>query len=261
MSSFSTEVVELRIRDRVAHLTFLRAEAANAINPEVGRQFLAHATAIAAATDVRAVLLTGRGKSFCVGGDLKGMIASGENIQQFLRALTTDLHAGMLKLSSGHAPIVAAVNGAAAGAGLGLVLFADIAIAARSARFLSAYTGIGLTPDAGCTYLLPRAVGYKRAMELFMTNRMLDADEALDWGLINQVVDDGALMEAATSLAQRLAAAPPNTFRALKRLMAHAEPDFASQLERESLSIAARGDSPEGREAIAAFLEKRPARF
>ena len=130
----------------------------------------AAAVAIEAAPAVGVVLLTGQGKNFCFGGDLKGMVASGADIGAYLRELTTNLHAGILLLARLDAPVIAAVNGTAAGAGLGLVLAADIAIAARSAKFAPAYTGVGLTPDAGCTFLLPRAVGYKRAMDLFLTN-------------------------------------------------------------------------------------------
>jgi 2-(1,2-epoxy-1,2-dihydrophenyl)acetyl-CoA isomerase len=153
------------------------------------------------------------------------------------------------------------VNGTAAGAGLGLVLAADLAIAARNSRFVSAYTGVALSPDAGCTFLLPRAVGYKRALELFLTNRVLDAQQALEWGIVNQVVDDEHLAEAAAALASKLAAGPLGAFGAVKRLLAEAQPGFEAQLGRESDSIAARGISAEGREGIAAFLEKRVPRF
>jgi 2-(1,2-epoxy-1,2-dihydrophenyl)acetyl-CoA isomerase len=143
---------------------------------------------------------------------------------------------------------------------LGLVLAADIAIAARSAKFAPAYTGVALTPDAGCTFLLPRAVGYKRAMELFLMNRVLDAQQALDWGLINQIVDDDKLAETAAALAARLAAGPAGAFGAVKRLVGEAG-GFEAQLARESRSIASRATTAEGREGIAAFLEKRPPRY
>jgi 2-(1,2-epoxy-1,2-dihydrophenyl)acetyl-CoA isomerase len=156
---------------------------------------------------------------------------------------------------------VVAVKGTAAGAGLGLVLAADLAIAGKSSKFAPAYTGVGLTPDAGCTFLLPRAVGYKRAMELFLTNRVLDAQQALDWGIINQVVDDDSVIETAAALTARLAAGPSGAFGAVKRLLAEAEPGWEAQLDRESRSIAARGQSAEGREGIAAFLDKRAAKF
>ncbi len=260
MSSSGTLTLHLEIRDSIAFLTFTRPDAANTMNLQFGREFLAAALAIAAAT-ARAVVLTGAGKNFCFGGDLKGMVASGGDVRAYLSELTTNLHAGMALLARLDAPVIAAVNGTAAGAGLGLVLAADLAIAARSAKFVPAYTAVGLTPDAACTFLLPRAVGYKRAMELFLTNRALDAEQALDWGLVNQVVEDEKLVETAAAVAARLAAGPTGAFGAVKRLLAESQPGLETQLGRESRSIAARGMTAEGREGIAAFLEKRAATF
>jgi 2-(1,2-epoxy-1,2-dihydrophenyl)acetyl-CoA isomerase len=128
----------------------------------------------------------------------------------------------------------------------------------RNAKFVPAYAGVALTPDAGCTFFLPRVVGHKRAMELFLTNRVLDAEQALAWGLINEVVDSELLVTASHALAAKIAAGPRGAFGALKRLMNEAEPGLEAQLGRESRSIAERGASAEGREGIAAFLEKRP---
>lgn len=253
--------VRLEIREHVAHLTLTRAAAANTMNLQVGREFLAAAAALRADPAVRAVVLSGEGKNFCFGGDLRGMIASGGDVHAYLTELTTALHAGMTHLARMDAPVIAAVQGTAAGAGLGLVLAADLAIAGKSTKFAPAYTSVGLTPDAGCTFLLPRAVGYKRAMELFITNRVLDAEQALDWGLVNQVVDDEKIAETAAALAARLAAGPPGAFGAVKRLLAESEPGWEAQLARESASIAARAESAEGREGIAAFLEKRAPKF
>ncbi len=260
MSSNSEATVQLEIRERIAFLTLTRPDAANTMNLQFGREFLAAAFAIEAAA-ARAVVLTGAGKNFCFGGDLKGMVASGGDVPAYLSELTTNLHAGIGLLARLDAPVIAAVNGTAAGAGFGLVLAADLAVAARSAKFVSAYTAVGLTPDAACTFLLPRAVGYKRAMELFLTNRVLDAQQALDWGLVNQVVEDERLAETAAALAARLAAGPKGAYGAVKRLLAESEPGLETQLGRESRSIAARGASAEGREGIAAFLEKRAATF
>jgi 2-(1,2-epoxy-1,2-dihydrophenyl)acetyl-CoA isomerase len=261
MNNPAAPSVRLDIRAHVAHLTLARAEAANTMNLQFGREFLAAAAAVRSDPAVRAVLLTGEGKNFCFGGDLKGMVASGADVHGYLTELTTDLHAGMTHLARADAPVVVAVNGTAAGAGLGLVLAADLAVAARSAKFAPAYTGVGLTPDAGCTFWLPRAVGYKRAMELLLTNRVLDAEQALDWGLVNQVVDDDRVIDTAAALAARLAAGPLGAFGAVKRLLAEAQPGWEAQLDRESRSIAARGASAEGREGIAAFLDKRAPRF
>jgi 2-(1,2-epoxy-1,2-dihydrophenyl)acetyl-CoA isomerase len=253
--------VRLEIRDHVAYLTLARAHAANQMNLAFGREFLAAALAIGAASEVRAVLLTGEGKNFCFGGDLKAMAAEAGGAGAYLTELTTNLHAGMAHLARLDAPLIAAVNGTAAGGGLGLVLAADLAIAARSAKFAPAYTAVGLSPDASCTFLLPRAVGYKRAMELLLTNRVLNAEQALDWGLINQVVEDEDLLPTAAALAARMALGPVGAFGAVKRLLADAQPGLETQLARESRSISARGMTEEGREGIAAFLEKRAPRY
>ena len=261
MNDVSSPAIRLEIREHVAHLTLTRGDAANPLNLESGREFVAAAYAIRKNSDVRAVLLRGEGKNFCFGGDLRGMMAAGGNVNAYLTELTTDLHAGLLHLARANAPVVAAVQGTAAGAGLGLVLAADLAIAGKSAKFTAAYTAVGLTPDAGNTFLLPRAVGYKRAIELLLTNRVLDAQQALDWGLVNQVVDDERLAETAAALAERLAAGPVGAFGAVKRLLAEAEPAFEAQLARESRSISARGTTAEGREGIAAFLDKRTPHF
>ena len=261
MSSASSPTIRLEIREHVAHLTLSRADAANTMNLQFGREFAAAAYAVRKDSDVRAVLLRGEGKNFCFGGDLRGMVAAGGNVNAYLTELTTDVHTGLLHLARANAPVVAAVQGTAAGAGLGLVLAADLAIAGRSAKFTAAYTAVGLTPDAGSTFLLPRAVGYKRAMEMFITNRVLDAEQALDWGLVNQIVDDEQLAETAAAMAQRLAAGPAGAFGTLKRLLGEAEPGWEAQLAREGRTIAARAETDEGREGIAAFLEKRTPKF
>ena len=256
-----TPTLRVDVRGAVAHFVLARADAANTMNLQFGREFLAAAQSLQADPAVRAVVLSGEGRNFCFGGDLRGMVASGGDLSAYLSELTSTLHAGLAHLMRMDAPIVAAVKGSAAGAGLGLVLAADLAIAGKSAKFTPAYTGVGLTPDAGCTFLLPRAIGYKRAMEMFLTNRVLGADEALDWGLVNQVVDDDRVDETAAALAARLASGPTGAYGGVKRLMAEAEPGLESQLGRESRSIAARGAGKEGREGIAAFLEKRTPRF
>jgi 2-(1,2-epoxy-1,2-dihydrophenyl)acetyl-CoA isomerase len=253
--------IRVEVRDAVAHLTLARAEVANTMNLQFVRELLAAALSLQADPRVRAAVLSGEGRNFCFGGDLKGIAAAGEDLRAYVSDLTTALHAALAHLMHMDAPVIAAITGSAAGAGLGLVLAADLAIAGRSAKFTAAYTGVGLTPDAGCSFLLPRAVGYKRAMDLFLTNRVLSADEALDWGLVNQVVDDDKVDETAAALAARLASGPTGAFGAVKRLMAEAEPGLETQLGRESRSVAEHGASAQGREGIAAFLEKRRPRF
>jgi 2-(1,2-epoxy-1,2-dihydrophenyl)acetyl-CoA isomerase len=242
----------LEIRDSVAHLNITRAALGNTIDLSFGRDFAQVTHLLKSSPDVRAVVLRGDGKNFCFGGDLRAMIASGSDVQTYLRELTSDLHTALCNLAEMSAPLIAAVNGTAAGAGLGLVLAADMAIAGRSSRFVAAYTAVGLSPDGGTTFNLPRAVGYKRASEMFLTNRVLDAGTALEWGLINEIVDDDELAAASFKLATQLSAGATGAFSETKRLLRESIGDYKAQLERESLSMAARGKSAEGQEGIAA---------
>jgi 2-(1,2-epoxy-1,2-dihydrophenyl)acetyl-CoA isomerase len=260
MSGTSAPTVKLEFRDQVAFLTMARPDSGNTMNQDFGRDFLAAALAIDAGS-ARAVVLSGQGKNFSFGGDLRGMIASGSDVTAYLAELTMTLHRGMAHLAAQAAPVIAAVNGSAAGGGLGLVLMADIVIAARSARFASAYTGVGLTPDLGCTYLLPRVIGRRRAMEMMLTNRVLDAPLALEWGLINKIVDDDELQAFAADLAARLAAGPTGAFGVVKRLQAESQPGYVEQMAREGRAISLQAATREGAEGIGAFLAKRAPRF
>jgi 2-(1,2-epoxy-1,2-dihydrophenyl)acetyl-CoA isomerase len=141
------------------------------------------------------------------------------------------------------------------------VLMADLTIAARSAKFAPAYTGVGLTPDAGCTFLLPRVIGPKRAMDMLLTNRILDAPQALEWGLVNRLVEDSELAASAAELAARLAQGPIGAYGIVKRLMAASQPGYVEQMARETRAISAQAASAEGVEGIGAFLAKRTPRF
>ena len=170
-------------------------------------------------------------------------------------------HAAVARFMRMDAPVVAAVNGTTAGAGVGLVAMADLAVMAAGAKISLAYTGVGLTPDGGTSFLLPRAVGTKRAMELVLTNRALTAPEALEWGLVNQVVPDAEVLEKALELAGRLAAGPKGAFGRSKRLIAASLGALESQLSLESETIAAQAATVEGREGIGAFFEKRKAQY
>jgi 2-(1,2-epoxy-1,2-dihydrophenyl)acetyl-CoA isomerase len=260
MSPTTAPTVSVDFHDRIAFLTLARPDSGNTMNLEFGREFLAAALGIDA-SKARAVVLSGQGKNFCFGGDLRGMIASGGDVTAYLAELTTNLHRAMAHLATQGAPVIAAVNGSAAGGGLGLVLMADIVIAARNAKFAPAYTGVGLTPDAGCTFLLPRIIGARRATEMLLTNRVLDAAEALEWGLVNRVVEDGELAAAAAELAARLATGPAGAYGVVKRLLAESLPGYVEQMAREGRAISVQAATAEGAEGISAFLAKRAPRF
>jgi len=185
------------------------------------------------------------------------MASKGAAVDGYLRELTGYLHSAISHFVRMDAPVIAAVNGTAAGAGMGLVAMSDLAICGTSSRFNLAYTGVGLTPDAGTSYLLPRSIGAKRATELMLLNRVLSADEALEWGLVNRVVEDGRLLAEALGTAERLGAGPLRAYGKTKRLLAHSLGALESHMVLESETIAAQAVTAEGGEGIQAFLEKR----
>jgi 2-(1,2-epoxy-1,2-dihydrophenyl)acetyl-CoA isomerase len=256
------ETLLFDVRDGVAHITLNRPDAANSLNMAMARDF--HAASIRCDVDpeIRVVLMTGTGSMFCAGGDLKSFVSQEAELPAHLKEVTTYLHAGISRFSWMDPPFIAAVNGTAAGAGMSLVCATDLAIAARSAVFTMAYTRAGLVPDGSSTYYLSRHVGLHRAMELALTNRVLTADEACDWGIVNQVVDDDELEEAAGSLAAKLAAGPTASFGATKRLILEGTTEgLENQMERETRCIAAAAGSEDGREGVQAFLDKRKPEF
>lgn len=254
--------VSLDIDDGLAHLTLRRAEAGNAIGLDMARGLL-DAARTCAAEGVRAVLLTGEGKSFCVGGDLKEFSGlSGQALEKHLTAVTDALHDALRTLAAGDAPVVAAVQGAVAGAGLGLAASADVTLAADTASFTAAYTGIGYTPDAGVSWFLPRLIGPKRALDMLLTNRRLAAAEAADLGLVSRVVAPDHLADEAARTAEALRRGPTAAFGATRRLVAEGlTDDLGPHLDREARAIAAAAASDAGAEGVAAFLGKRAPDF
>jgi 2-(1,2-epoxy-1,2-dihydrophenyl)acetyl-CoA isomerase len=255
------ETLDLDVRDGVAHVTLNRPDAANGINLALARDLLAATLAIAADPGARVVLLDGAGKLFCGGGDLKGF-AGRDDLPAHLREILAALHAAITNLVRGDAPVVAAVQGSAAGAGMGLVGASDLVVAAASAKFVMAYTGVGLAPDGSSSWFLPRVVGLRRALELTLTNRVLSAAEALDWGLVTQVVPDDELADSAGALAAKLASgAAPALARAKRLLHTSLEETLETHLAREADAISTASATPQGIEGVAAFVEKRAPVF
>jgi 2-(1,2-epoxy-1,2-dihydrophenyl)acetyl-CoA isomerase len=255
------ELIGLTIDGGLAVLTLARPEAANAMNWALIEAFDAAVSAIAADPAVRAVLLRAEGKNFCVGGDI-GAFASEADPSGYIRRLADRLHRGVKGLAELQVPVVTAVQGAAAGAGLGLAAGGDLVLAARSASFTMAYTGIGLSPDGGATWLLPRLVGLRLAQEMTYMNRRLTAEEALAAGLVTRVVDDADLAAEALALARKLAAGPTLAYGACKRLLsAGALAAFADQLDAEACSISECLATEDAAGAVKAFLARQPPSF
>lgn len=254
--------VLFEVRDGVARVTLNRPKAANSINLNLARELLSAATRCDEDPSVRAAVITGTGNTFCVGGDLRSFAAQGERLPRHLREVTTNLHAAVSRLVRMDAPVIAAVNGTAAGAGMSLACACDLVLAVESARFTMAYTKVGLTPDGSSTYFLPRLVGLRRALELTLTNRVLSAYEAFDWGIVSQVVADGELEARTDALASDLASSATATLGASKRLL-HGGwyGSLETQLEHEGRTISDASRTADGKEGVAAFLEKRAPRF
>jgi 2-(1,2-epoxy-1,2-dihydrophenyl)acetyl-CoA isomerase len=257
----SAASVQVETHGAVALVRLNRPEHSNTLNLQMAMDLLAAAMTCSRNAAVRAVVLTGAGAHFCFGGDLRGGPSRELSLEDHIRELTTYLHAAISHFVRMDAPVIAAVNGTAAGAGVGLVAMADLALCARASKFNLAYTSVGLTPDGGTSFLLPRIVGLKRALELLLLNRALSAEEALSWGLVNEVVADELLLERAVDVAERLARGPASAFGATKRLIAHALGALESQMVLESETIAVQAASADAIEGIGAFLDKRKPRF
>ncbi len=254
--------VLLEIRDGVARLTLHRPDAANAIDVPLAVALRDATASIEAADDVRVVLLTGSGARFCGGGDVRSFAAAGDALGTALGEVLAALHPAVETLARIAAPVVASVQGSAAGAGLALMAGADLVLAGASTKFVMAYTSIGLAPDGGSTWYLPRVVGLRRALDLALTNRVLSADEALDWGLVTRVVADERLEEEVEALVATLAAGATGALASAKRLLrASSTQDLGTQLAAEASAMIAAGESAHGQEGVAAFTEKRPPTF
>lgn len=256
--------VEYSVRDGVAHLRLNRPETQNAINLEMAQDTLAAARRIQADPAVRCVLISGNGPSLTVGGDIRfftDTAAPGEYGVLF-EQMTRPFHEAFRILSRIDAPIVTAARGNVAGGGLGYVYAADICLAAEDARFTTAFSAIGLSGDGGGTWHLPRLVGPRRAALMYLTNRSLTAAEALDWGLVSEVVPTDELEARATALAAQLASGPTLAFSRMRRLLHQSSTtELDQQLFDETEYVAETGASRDAADAITAFIEKRRSTF
>jgi 2-(1,2-epoxy-1,2-dihydrophenyl)acetyl-CoA isomerase len=249
--------VELTRADAVLTITLNRPDVLNAFDGAMHAQ-LGAALDEAADPAFRAVLITGAGRGFCVGQDLAGFGGAGD-VGETLRA---NYHPNVRRLRALEKPVIAAVNGPAAGAGLSLACACDVRIAAESAVFVPAFIGIGLIPDAGGSYFVHRLLGYARAFEWMTSGHKLTAREALDWGLVSAVVPDAELTRHANELAERYAHMPTRGIAATKRLFDHAETaTLEQQLALEAQLQSELAKSPDFQEGVAAFKEKREPHF
>lgn len=256
MRNFRT--IEYAREGAIARITLNRPDAANGIDMTMAGELLQASLDCRHDAGVRAVVLSGNGRMFCAGGDLNSFAANAATLQSHLKELTLLLHGAISNFARMRAPLIVAVNGAAAGAGFSLALCGDLVLAARSAKFTLAYTAIGVVPDGGASYFLPRVVGLRRAQELILTNRRLGAEEALEWGIVTRVVDDAELSGTTMALAEEMATGPTHAYGTVKRLLLSSWTNtLESQMDLEGTEIAAAAVTADGSEGIAAFLGKR----
>ncbi len=258
----SYQTMTFEIAEGVATLTLSRPDDANALNEQMASELLDAAMICSSDERVRAVIVTGQGKMFCAGGDLREMDGQGERRPEHLTRMASALHGALIRFAHMDAPVIIAVNGTAAGGGFSMALSGDIILASEKAKFIAAYTASGLTPDGSSTFFLAKHVGLLRAKELLLTNRLLSAQEACDWGMVTRVVPAETLMDEARKLAASFAVGPTRAFGGLKQLLQTAYSDpMETQLERETRSIAQMMRTHDGPHGLNAFLNKQKPQF
>ncbi|MDR3498059.1 MAG: enoyl-CoA hydratase-related protein [Parvibaculum sp.] len=260
------ETITLETTNGIALLTLNRPAVLNSINMTMIAEVRAAVAEVAADKQARVLLITGAGRGFCAGADLaaQGQRTEGMSVGQGVaHGMKVAFNPMMSELYALEKPIVSAVNGTVAGGGVGLALVADICIAAKSASFISVFgPRLGLIPDLGVTWQLPRLIGRARALGMALTGDKLPAETAAEWGLIWKCVEDAALMETATAVATKLANGPTNAFREIRKAIdAGARNGYAEQLEYERVTQGQLGDHPNFVEGVKAFLTKKEPQF
>jgi len=256
------QTLKYAVSDNIATITINRPDAANALNMQMAQEMFEASVLSGEDPDVRAVIITATGKLFCAGGDLRDMHNQGDNKPAHLIRMATALHGAVTRFNHMDAPVIMAINGTAGGGGFSLALSGDFVFAAENAKFVSAYTASGLTPDGSSTYFLAKHVGLLRAKELLFTNRVLSAQEACDWGIVNRVVSAEELMPEAQKLAASFAKGPTKAFGGLKQLLLSAyDAPMEHQLEKESQGISNMMRTHDGPHGLESFLNKEKPNF
>ena len=256
------ETINFEIIDNIAIIRLNRPNSYNSLNAKMAKELLEISYECDTNKKIRAIILTGEGdKAFCAGGDLKSFHETG-NVAKHLKMVTHDLHGAITKFSRMNSPLIVAVNGVAAGAGLSFVGFADLAIAKTSATFVSAYTKAGLTPDGSSSYYLPRIIGIRKYLELVMTNKVLSSEEALSWGLLNYIYDDKNFWNETLKLADNLSKGPTLAYGKTKRLIHNSlNSTLETQMELETKMISESAETNDGQIGIKAFIDKEKPKF
>ena len=257
------KTIIFEIKDSIALIKLNRPDNYNSLNELMARELLEISHECDTNNSIRCTILTGSGeKAFCSGGDLKSFYEQGTNIARHLKEVTHLLHGAITRFSRMNAPLIVSINGVAAGAGLSFVGFADLAVCSEKASFVSAYSKAGLTPDGSSSYFLPKIIGSRRYLELVMTNKVLSAQEALEWGLINSIFEHNVLHTKTLEIALTLAEGPTLAFGRTKELVHSSfHSSLEGQMELETEMISKSSDTSDGKEGIKSFVTKEKPNF
>ena len=259
----SYKTIEIKNKNNILELILDRPEAGNSLNAELAEEFYDAVCKISVDSNIKAVIITGKGKLFCGGGDLNFLLSKKNEVKETLLRMTNLLHGAIARLSKISAPVLVGVNGTAGGGGFSLAITGDIIYAVKSAKFTLAYTNAGLSPDLSSTYYLPRLVGLKRAKELMLTNRVFSADEAYAMGIIDLVVDSQQeLDQKLQDQAEIFSRGPKNAYSSVKKLLNISFSNgLETQMDLEGTDISENAQSTDGIEGMTAFKEKRSPVF
>ena len=256
------ETITYRAQNGVAHVRFNRPEGANAVNPQFSRDLRDVLIEIEYDDSVKAASFTAEGKVFCAGGDLKLFAEAGDGVARLATDMLVDFHGAIYKMNRVPKPCIAGVRGAAGGAGLSLMSAFDLVVSGESAKYTMAYTNAGVTPDGTSSYFVARHICLRRMMDLTLTNRVLDAATAEEWGLVNRVVPDDDVDTETAAMAQKLADGPAWASGHGKRVIYEGyERALESAGEFEAVTIAQSMQTHDGMEGINAFANKRKPDF
>jgi 2-(1,2-epoxy-1,2-dihydrophenyl)acetyl-CoA isomerase len=251
--------LEFEKRGNIACLQFNRPQVLNALDVEAADAFLKACEELSVSPEVRAIVVTGAGRAFMAGGDLASMR---DDPVRSARSLIEPMHAGLQLLALGRAPVIAALHGVVAGAGLSIALNADLVMAAEGTKFNLAYANVGASCDLGASWGLPRIVGFRRALQIALLSDPFDVEQALAWGIVNWIVLEQSLESEAMAVAGRLAAGPTIAIGNIKKLMrASFDNALPQQLDSERDAFLACAATSDFKEGVSAFLERRPAAF
>ena len=257
-----SELIQIRRKDAIAEVTLNRPEAYNAFNYEMVAQLSNQLVDLAGDDRVRGIVITGKDKAFCAGGDLKWALGYSTKPGAAFHVLAAQFHLAILEIRRMEKPVVAAINGVAAGGGFSLALACDFRVMAKSAVLRQAYTSNGLCIDGGGTFTLPRLVGYARALEIAAFDEPISSERAQAWGLVTKVVEDEEVLKEAMKMVQGLSQSSIHSFAWSKKLITDAfNCSFETQLENERAALSLCADHSDGREGLAAFSEKRKPKY